>query len=258
MQRGMNRLAATALVATSVMCGGAGAARALDVGPKDLPLTIAGVPVQIPVAGSIDARTDADAIMLSASANGDLRAIQNHALAIARGLRFPRDPCAHKNFNIVIKSIDAATITPRGNSAFVELSGHVGVWLCKKVLGEVLKTELASDSVSISVPVELYLPDPQTIALRLSGSATLKTGDPATAEAAKPFSDDLNGLLTAQLAKLLDTARARASVPPLPGLEVTIEDATFAQDGPNLKVRAHGRATMNSAAFASFLGFIGQ
>jgi hypothetical protein len=258
MQRLTIRSAAMATVAAAILSAVAYPARALDVGPKDLPLTVAGVPVRIPVAGSIDVRTDADAITLKASASGDLRAIQDHALAIARGLRFPHDPCAHKNFNIVVKSIDAATITPSGKSAVVDLSGHVGVWLCKKVLGEVLKTELASDSVGISVPVELYLPNPQTIALRLTGSATLKTGDPATAEAVKPFADDLNGLLTVQLAKLFDTTRARASVPPMPGVEVTIEDAAFAQDGANLIVRAHGRATMNSAAFATFMGFVGH
>ncbi len=258
MQRWTNRLAATALIVTGVLCRAAAPARALDVGPKDLPLTIAGVPVGIPVAGSIDVRTEADVITLRASASGDLRPIQDHALAIARGLRLPRDPCAHKNINIVIKSVDAATITPRGKSAIVDLSGHVGVWLCKKVLGEVLKTELASDVVTISVPVELYLPNPQTIALRLTGPATLETGDPAITEAARPFADDLNALLTAQLARLLDTTRARAIVPPLPGLEVTIDDATFAQDGSGLTVRAHGRATMNSAAFASLLGFIGR
>ena len=257
MQGLANRQTTIALIAASVLFG-ACPARALDVGPKDLPLTVAGVPVQIPVAGSIDVRSDADSITLKASASGDLRAIQDHALAIARGLRLPRDPCAHKDFNVVVKSIDAATITPHGKGAIVDLSGHVGVWLCKKVLGELLKTELASDSVSISVPVELYLPNPQTVALRLTGAATLTTSDPATAQAAKAFADDLNGLLTAQLAKLFDTARARASVPPMPGVEVAIDDAAFAQEGAKLTVRAHGRATMNSAAFATFLGFVGH
>jgi len=248
--------AAIALAAAGMLCGGACPARALDVGPKDLPLTVAGVPVQIPVAGSIDVQTDADAIHVKASASGDLHAIQDHALAIARGLPLPRDPCAHKDFNIIVKSIDKATITPRGDSAVVDLSGHAAVWLCKKVFGTVLKTEIASDSVSISIPVALYLPNPQTVALRLAGPATLQTGDPATAQAAGAFADDLNGLLTLQLAKLFDTARARAAVPPMPGLDVTIEEATFAQDGPKLTVRATGRATMSSEAFASFLGFI--
>jgi hypothetical protein len=252
------RRTAIAFIVADLLCGSISPALALDVGPKDLPLTVAGVPVQIPVAGSIDVRTDADAMTVKASASGDLQAIQDHALAIARGLRLPRDPCAHKDFNIVVKSIDAASITPRGDGAVVALSGRVGLWLCKKVLGEMLKTELASDSITISAPVALYLPNPQTIALRLTGSATLTTGDPATAQTAKAFADDLNGLLTAQLAKLLDTARARASVPPLPGVKVTIEDAAFAQDGAKLTVRAHGQAIMNSAAFATFLAFVGH
>lgn len=254
----INRRAMIGFVAASFLCVAAGPAHALDVGPKDLPLTVAGVPVQIPVAGSIDVRGDGDAITLEATASGDLHAIQDHALAIARGLRLPRDPCAHKNVNVIIKSLDAASITPRGDSAIVDLSGHVGVWLCGKVLGQTVKTELASDSLDISVPIELYVRDPQTIGLRLSGPATLKTGDPATADAVKPFANDLNELLTAQLARLLETSRARAGAPSMPGVTVTIEDAAFAQDGTKLSVRAHGRATMNSTAFASFLGFFGQ
>ena len=139
MQRLTNRRAMIGFVAASLLCAAASAARALDVGPKDLPLTVAGVPVQIPVAGSIDVHTDADAITLQATATGDLHAIQDHALAIARGLRLPRDPCARKNVNVIIKSLDAASITPRGDSAVVDLSGHVGVWLCGKVLGQTQK-----------------------------------------------------------------------------------------------------------------------
>jgi hypothetical protein len=252
------RRAASGLLAIALACDAPCAARALDVGPKNIPLTIAGVSVEIPVAGSIDVHTDADSITLKAVANGDLGPIQDHALAIARGLRLPRDSCAHKNVNIVVNSIDAASITPHGASAIVDLSGHVTVWLCKKILGTVLKTELAADSISISAPVELFVSNPQTIALRLTGPANLRTSDPAITEAASPFMGDVNAALTGQLAKLLDTARARAAVPPMPGLDVTIESAAFAQDGPRLIVRAGGRASMTSAAFASFLGFIGR
>jgi hypothetical protein len=246
------------LVAAVLVCGAPRTANALDVGPKDLPLAVAGVPVQIPVAGSLDVHSDADSITLTASASGDLRSIQDHALAIARGLNLPRDPCAHKNVNIIVNSIDAATIAPRGKSAVIDLSGHVTLWLCKKILGTVLKTQIASDRVSISAPVELYVPNPQAIALRLSGPATLKTSDPTLTEAANAFVGDFDGALTLQLSKLLDVARTRAAVPSMPGLNVAIESASFAQDGSKLTVRASGRATMTSAAFASFLGFIGH
>jgi hypothetical protein len=252
------RRAASGLLAIALACGAPCAAQALDVGPKSLPLTVAGVAVQIPVVGSIDVHSDADAITLKAIATGDLKSIQDNALEIARGLKLPRDPCAHKNVNLVVNSIDAASITPHGASATVDLSGHVTVWLCKKILGTVLKTELASDSVSISAPVELYVASPQAIALRLTGPVSLRTSDPAITDAASPFIGDVNAALSVQLAKLLDTARARAAVPPMAGLDVTIEQAAFAQDGPKLVVRASGRATMTSAGFAAFLGFIGR
>jgi len=44
----------------------------------------------------------------------------------------------------------------------------------------------------------------------------------------------------------------------MPGLDVTLEGATFVQQETKLLVRASGRATMTSAAFASFLAFIGR
>ena len=233
-------------------------AHALGVGPKALPLTVAGVPVEIPVAGSLDVHTDADTIALKASATGDLQSIQDHALAIARGLRLPRNNCAHKGLNVVVDSIDQATITPLHASAVVALSGHATVWLCSKILGAPLKTRVASDRVSITAPVEIVLPNPQTIAVRLSGPATINTGDALTTEAANAIVGDVNAALTAQLSRLLDSARARAVMPPLPGLDVTIQSATFAQDGPKLLVRASGHATMTSVAFASFLGFVSR
>ncbi len=249
---------ALGIVAASLLYGALRPAHALDVGPKTLPLTVAGVPVEIPVAGSLDVHTDADTIALKASATGDLQSIQDHALAIARGLRLPRNNCAHKGLNVVVDSVDRATITPLHTSAVVSLSGHATVWLCSKILGAPLKTRVASDRVSITAPVEIVLPTPQTIAVRLSGPATIKTGDALTTEAASAIVGDVNAALTAQLSKLLDSERARAVMPPLPGLDVTIQSAAFAQEGSRLLVRASGHATMTSAAFASLLGFISR
>ena len=247
---------AIGLAATIVLGGALSPARALEVGPKSLPLTVAGVPVQIPVLGSLEVHTGAADITVKASATGDLQAIQDHALAVARALRLPREHCARKGLNVVVNSIDRAAITPHDRSVVVELSGHAAVWGCKKILGSMLETQIASDTVTISAPVELFLPNPQTVALRLSGPATIKTGDPLTAQAAEVFVGDVNTALTRQLSKLLDTSRARAAVPPMPGLDVTIEDAAFVQQGPKLMVRARGRATMTSEALASFLAFI--
>jgi hypothetical protein len=252
------RCTALGLVAAALLCGGASRADALDVGPKLLPLTIAGIAVEIPVAGSIEVKSNADVIALQASATGDLDAIQVHALEIARGMKLPRDPCAHKGVNIVVNSIDAATIAPRQTSAIVDLNGRVTVWLCQKILGALVRAEIASERVSISAPVELYLPSPQIIALRLSGRATLRANNRAIMQAANDFLGDIDAAFSAQLSKLLDSSRARAAMPPLPGLDLAIEHAAFGQEGSKLIVRADGRATMTSTAFASLLGFIGR
>lgn len=252
----VGRRLAVGLLMAAIGCMG-GAAHALDVGPENLPLTVAGVAVQIPVAGTLDVRTDADAMAVKASATGDLHAIQDQALAIARGLRLPHDPCAHKGLNVIVNSIDAAKITPVKATAVVDLSGHVTIWLCKKILGEMVKAEIASDSVAISAPVELFAPSPQAVGLRLAGPATLKTGDALTTQAASALVGDVNAALTVQLSKLLNADRARAALPPMPGLDARIESAAFAQDGAKLTVRASGRATMKSPAFAALLGFLG-
>jgi hypothetical protein len=53
-----------------------------------------------------------------------------------------------------------------------------------------------------------------------------------------------------------DASNARATIPPMPGFEATIEHAEFAQDGAKLIVRANGTAKMNSVAFNRLLQFM--
>src|ERR1700677_2905900 len=251
------RAAQSAMLAAAIVLASAGcSALALDVGPKNIPLNVAGVPVEIPLTGSLDAQTDASRLRLKATAAGDLQPIQDNALAIARGIRLPRDSCARNGVNIVIKSIDAASIEPVGSSAKIEISGQAAVWACTKMFGAPLKTRVVEDSFTVTAAVGLFLPNPRTIALRLSGPAKLTTGHSLTTEAADVFVHDVNAALTAQLSKLLDTARARAAVPPLPGLEVDITSAAFAQRGSALTVHGSGRATMTSEAFTTLLGFL--
>src|SRR6202522_2966993 len=82
------RAAGSVMLAAAILVGGAGfPARALDVGPKNIPLTVAGVPVDIPVIGSLDAHTDASRLALKATATGDLKSIQDNAPAIRKGIR---------------------------------------------------------------------------------------------------------------------------------------------------------------------------
>ena len=246
---------AVALAAALQLVAAPGA-RALDIGPKSIPLTIAGVPVEIPLSGTFDAKTDSTALELKGSATGDLQAIQDNALAIAKAINLPHDNCARNGLNIVVKSIDGATIAPLHDGVAVEISGRAAVWACAKMLGEPLRSMIVEDSFVVIAPLELYLPNPQTVALRLTGPAKLKTGSSLTKEAAKLFVHDVNAALSAQIDKLLDMARARAAAPTLPGLDVHIASAAFGHKGSKLTVRASGKATMSSEAFTSLLGYL--
>jgi hypothetical protein len=82
-RRGAARALAKGLVASAIISAALLPGYALDVGPKSLPLTV-GVPVEIPVSGSLDVHTNATELAVEASATGDLREIQDRALDIAR------------------------------------------------------------------------------------------------------------------------------------------------------------------------------
>lgn len=220
-----------------------------------IPLDIAGVDVEIPVTATLDAKTGASALELKGTVKGDLQSIQDNALAIAKGIKLPRDNCARNGLNIVVESIDAATIAPLREGVAIEVSGRAGVWACAKMFGEPLKTMIVEDSFVLLAPVELYLPNPRTIALRLTGSAKLKTNGSLTKDAANLFVRDINAALTAQIDKLLDTARARATAPALPGLEIHIVSAALGHQGAKLTVQASGSAKMSSEAFTALLDF---
>jgi hypothetical protein len=230
----------------------------LDLGPKVFPLKVVNISVDIPVSASLDVRTEGDTLITQIGAVGDLKSLQDKALEISRALPLPKDNCARDGISVVVDSIDQASITPRGAAAVVTLLGHVTAWACKRnipLVGDA-KTELASDSVTASVPVELVVVDQNQIGLKLAGPLSIITGNALTAEAARIFAGDFNDLLAAQLSSALDASSARASVPSLPGLEATINHAEFAGDGAKLTIRANGAAKMNSVAFNRLLQFL--
>jgi hypothetical protein len=235
---------------------GRASAGPLELGPKTLPLKIAGVTVEIPASASLDVETQTDGVHFSATANGNLQTIQENALAIVRRLPLPRDKCAKRGFSIAVDRIDEAKITPSGSTVTVELAGRVTAWACAKLLGISAKTKVASDWVKVSVPVAIVVVDPHQIGLRLAGTATVATGNELTAELTSKFAGDVDALFSAALGKILDARSARAKIPALPGLDVAIDSAAFVQDGTKLGVRAKGHGKMAAEALATLLASV--
>jgi len=230
-----------------------GLAHAVDLKPKRFPLKILGVAVDIPVTISFDVQSNADALMMQVRALGDFRSVQDKALEIVRKMPVPRDNCARDGINVVVDSIDSTSITPSGKTAVVDLGGGVTVWGCAGLFGQKVKTIAFSDSVNISFPVEVVIVDQRQVGLRLAAPVSLKTGHRLTAEAARLLLGDLNAWLTAELSKILDAHDARAGIPPLSGLDATIERAEFAQNGTTLMLSAAGSGRMNGVAFNTLL-----
>jgi hypothetical protein len=216
-------------------------------------LTILGVRVEIPVTISFGVNSEGNGVVVQARAEGNLSGVQNSALDIARAMPVPRDNCARAGVNPVVDSIDSASISPSNTAALVTITGHVTAWVCAHPLGGTVKTILASDSVGISIPVQIDVVDQRQIGLKLAGPASVTTGHALTGEAVSLLTDDLNGSVTAALAKALDANEARLSLPNLPGLDVTIANAVFAADGAALLVRANGAAHMDSDSFNELL-----
>jgi hypothetical protein len=98
--------------------------------------------------------------------------------------------------------------------------------------------------------------DQKQIGLKLAGTASATTGNALTAEAVRLLIGDLTARVSAELSKALDASEARAKIPSLPGLEVTVEEAEFSQDGMRLLLRAKGTAKMSGAAFSALLDFM--
>jgi hypothetical protein len=248
---------ATRLVLGGLVLGGLSLpAQALDIGPRSVPVKILGITVNIPVTASLDMHTDADRMALDLAATGDLQGLQDKALEIARKLPLPNDPCRRKGPNMVVDSVDSAHIRANGDAAVLDISGHMTAWVCAKVLGEEIKTKLAADTVAITIPVELYAPTPRQVALRVKGSAEIRTGNPDTLEAASAILGDVNARLTKAISKELASDKAQAVVPDIPGLEVRIDKAAFAEDQGKLLVKTHVEGHATSDAVNGLLDYL--
>ncbi|CAM5772706.1 hypothetical protein LMIY3S_03933 [Labrys miyagiensis] len=231
-------------------------AQALDIGPQTVPVKILGITVDVPVTATLDMHTDADRMALNLAATGDLKDLQQKALDIARRLPLPDDACRRKGANMVVDSVDGAHIRADGDTAVLDISGQMTAWACAKVLGQKVKTKLATDTVSITVPVELYTPTPHEVALRVKGEAEIRTGHPETAQAASAILGDVNARLTSAIAKALESDKAHAVVPEIPGLDVNIDKANFAEDQGTLLVKTHVQGHATSDAVNGLLEYL--
>jgi hypothetical protein len=223
--------------------------QAVDLKPKSFPLVILGVQVEVPVTISFEAQTVGGELALQVRARGNLKDIQGKALEIARTVPMPHDNCARDGVNPVVDSIDSASIAPAGSTAVITIEAHVTAWGC--VFGG--KTIIGADKVTLAAPVHINVVDAKQVGLKLAGPVKVTPEHALRAELVNLLAGDVGAAITAQLTQALDAGQARASLPALPGLDVTVQEAEFAADGNELLVNAMGVARMSSDAFNALL-----
>jgi hypothetical protein len=170
----------------------AGSVKAVDLRPKSLPLSVLGVRIEIPVTASFDVSSAGDGLVLQVRLQGNLKALQDKALDIARDIPMPRDNCVRTGLNPVVNSIDSASITPAGNMAIIAIAGQVTAWVCAHPFNTTVKTIAASDSVRLSAPVTAVVVDQKQVGLRLADPVSVTTGHALTAEVASLLAGDIS------------------------------------------------------------------
>ena len=205
---------------------------------------LAGVEVGIPATGDLKVWSDGDLLRVEAVVVGDLADVQAKAMAIAQMLPLPTDNCARSGTNVVVDGVDAASVKAVGSTAIADVSGRVTVWLCTHAFGQALKTKGISDSVALSIPIVVEVATPTELRLRLEGSPTVTLGSRVTAAAASVFVGDLSAKLGNAVSNALDSAKLRAEVTLLPGLDASFEHAEFVQSGASLGLRVAAKAVL--------------
>ena len=241
------------VLAGTLVTGAFSCAAAVTLKPKNLPLSVLGVQISVPVTVSFDAQTTNDHVILRLTVEGNLQDLQDKALTVARALPVPKGNCDRTGVNPVVNSIDMASIAPAEANANVTIGGHVTAWICSKIVGQTIKTTGPSDSVQLGAQIAIDVVDKNKVGLRLAGPATIKTGNALTKEAIDLLGINISDSITDALTNALDTSQAQAVFPSIQGVVVVISDATFAANGSTLLVRAHGTADMNSDSFSALL-----
>jgi hypothetical protein len=108
----------------------------------------------------------------------------------------------------------------------------------------------------LSARVAIIIIDQKQLGLQLAGPVSVTPGHALTQEVADLLAGDVSASITSQLAKALDTSQARASLPDLPGLTANIQNAQFADNGPELLIRTTGMAQMTSDTFNTLLALM--
>jgi hypothetical protein len=223
----------------------------LNVPAQQFTFPVLGTEVTLPITAEIEAIADGDQKVATGNVVGSLGDLQAKALPIAQAIPLPKEPCANPNgINIVVDSIQSASIKPVGSAATLALSGTVTGWGCLAGVG----APVASTQLAVSAPIAFDVKSATDVGLKLAGPVELAAaGLPADITAL--LSDQINGAVAAALAQARITGPM--VIDKVPDLQVELSNAEFFDQGGTLMVRLEGSSKMSEATYQSLLTELG-
>jgi hypothetical protein len=239
-----------ALVCALPTLVGAAQAEPLAIPPQQFAFEVLAIPLTLPITADIDVVADGEKRVATGGTVGNLGDLQAKAVAIARALPLPKEQCANDGINVVVDSIQDASIVPEGNAARLTIAGFVTAYGCIMGLG----APIASTQMAISAPVVFDVVSPTDIGLKLAGPVELvAAGLPA--EVTALLSVQVNGVIQSALAQA--RTQGPMAIDGLPDLKIEIANAEFFAEGETLMVRLEGTSRMNAETFDALVTELG-
>ena len=238
-------VALVAMVATPTF------AAPLNIPDQQFTFDALGTQVTLPVTADIDVVTEGSERVATGSAVGNLGDLQAKALPIAQAIPVPKEQCANQNgINIVVDSIQSATIKAEGNAAKLETVGTVTGWGCLMGVG----APVATTQLALGAPVAFDVQPAGNVGLKLAGPVQLvAAGLPADLTAL--LSDQINGAVNTALAQ--SRVAGPMTIDDIPDLQIELSNAEFFDEGGTLMVRMEGTSRMSEETYQSLLSELG-
>ena len=241
------------LTAFALMAMAATPAVAAPLNIPDQQFTFDALGTQVTLSVTADAEVVSEGTerVVTGSSVGNLGDLQAKALPVAQAIPLPKEQCANPNgINIVVDSIQSATIKAEGNAAKLELVGTVTGWGCLVGVG----APVATTQFAIGAPIAFYVKAAGDVGLKLAGPVELvAAGLPADLTALA--SDQINGAVNSALAQARVTGPM--TIDDIPDLQIELSNAEFFDEGGTLKVRMEGTSRMSEETYQSLLTELG-
>lgn len=259
------------------------------VGPVDIINEVEGVKILIPVTTYFSAKTEGNALKVSARLFADLFDLQNKIGRIIDKQDLPRNNCRSYSANNPVVTVDTKRLSVAGNSAVLFVGGEVDLWDCREnpvpctkvewrntgpfgtpsptlkrwACNPPIKNKILEQPISMKLPLTLDKASATSVKLTMGKPDVSLGGHPALAAVRdlllNIFQVDISNLADKNLRNAIDPNKLILSVPDeFERLNPIVDKVQFTNLAGHLGVELGLSATATAAAIREFLALVAE